>query len=117
MPVMPDPIEVLLDETLTKLQGFDRLDRKWFAEVLLDDIGCVYGIGDADDPIEAIRDVGEGYVAAVALAARRHPKRANDAYRAVHGVLVALLDEVQASQRNSEAASDDAPGDNYFAAT
>ena len=69
-----DPIETLLDETLVKLQSFDRLDRRWFAEVLLDDIGGIYGVGDADDPIAAIRDVGEGYVAAVALAARRHPE-------------------------------------------
>ena len=103
---MPDPIEVLLDETLTKLQGFDRLDRKWFAEVLLDDIGCVYGIGDADDPIEAIRGVGEGYVASVALAARRHPERASDAYQAAHGVLVNLMDVVKETLDDGKATAE-----------
>ena len=114
---MADPIEMLLEHLLPKLRGFDRLDQHWLLTTLLDELGFAVGVGDADDPIEAIRDVGEGFVAAVLLAIRRHPERASDAYQAAHGVLVALLDEVQASQRNSEAASDDAPGDNYFAAT
>ena len=108
-----DPIETLLNETLVKLQGFVRQDRKWFAEALLDDMGCVYGIGDAAEPIAAIRDVGEGYVAAVALAARRHPERASDAYQAAHGVLVALLDVVQASLREREPRD----GDDYWSAS
>ena len=99
MPEPIDPIEALLDELLTKLHPFDRLDRKWFAEALLDDIGCIYGVGDEEDPIAAIRDVGEGYVAAVALAIRRQPERTGDAFRVAHTVLVALLDEVMESPR------------------
>ena len=113
MPIPNDPIEILLDETLAKLQGFDRPDRKWFAEVLLDDNNYIYGIGDADEPLAAIEGVGEGYIAAVALAVRRHPETASNAYRAAHGVLVALLDVVQASLCEGEARH----GDDYSSAS
>ena len=95
MPDHTDPIETLLDVTLAKLQGFDPLDRKWFAESLLDDLGCVYGIGDADDPVRAIRDVGEGYIEAVAAAVRQDTEHAALAYEAAHGVLVGLLEVVR----------------------
>lgn len=100
---MHDDIEALLDVTLKKLSGFDRLDRKWFAEAVLDDLNCVYGVGDATDPIEAVRDVGEGFVQAVALAAQRHPERLWAVYEAAHGVLMGLLELVPESMPNRAA--------------
>ncbi len=103
MPDHTDPIDTLLDVTLAKLQGFDRLDRRWFVAALLDDLNCVYGIGDTADPIRAILDVGEGYVEAVALAVRMRPERAADTYRAAHAVLVGLLEVVQEALHNSDA--------------
>ena len=95
MPEAADPIETLLDTLLPRLQAFDRIDRRWFAEALLDDLGCVYGIGAHDDDIENIRDVGEGFITAVALAVQWHPKRTAEVYRAAHEALVGLLDVVQ----------------------
>ena len=77
-------IEVLLDETLAKLQGFDQLDRRWFAEVMFDDLGCVYGIGEEEHPVRAIRDGREAYVEAVAAAVRQDPEQAGHAYKAAH---------------------------------
>lgn len=93
-----DPIETLLDETLAKLRAFDPLEREWFAETLLDGLGYVHGVGAHDDPIENVRDVGEGFITTVALATRQRPERVGDTHRAVHQVLVGLLEEVQLSQ-------------------
>ena len=43
--VMPDPIETPLDDLLPGLPGVNRLDRRWFCETLLDELGFVHGIG------------------------------------------------------------------------
>ena len=90
-----DPIETLLDALLPSLQGFDRLDREWFAETLLDELGFAHGVGANDDPVENVRDVGEGLIETVASALRRRPDREADVYQAAHEVLVGLLDVVQ----------------------
>jgi hypothetical protein len=112
-----DPIETLLDSLLPLLQGFDRLDRKWFVESLLDELGFAHGVGAHEDDIENVRDVGEGFVTTVALAVLRHPDRAGATYQAAHEVLVGLLDVVQESLRDSEEASDQVPGDGYSSAS
>lgn len=103
MPDHTDPIETLLDDLLSKLQGFDRLDRKWFAETLLDELGFAHGVGAHDDAVENVRDVGEGFVTTAALAVQRHPERTGDVYRAAHGVLVSLLEVVQAGLNDADA--------------
>jgi hypothetical protein len=38
MPDHADPIELLLDELLPKLRGFDTLGRRWFTDLRLDDM-------------------------------------------------------------------------------
>ena len=79
-----DPIEVLLDDLLARLRAFDRLDQHWLVTTLLDELGFAHGVGATHDHIENVRDVGEGFVTTVALAAQRHPERTGDVYRAAH---------------------------------
>ena len=97
-----DSIETQLDELMPKPLGFDRLDQKWFAETLLDELGFAHGVGARDDQIENVRDVGEGFVTTIALAVQRHPERTGDVYRAPQCVLVNLLDVVQEALRDAE---------------
>ncbi len=99
---MLDPIEVPLDDVLLRLRAFDRRDRRWLCEALLDNTNCVYGIGSADDPLGAVSDVGEGFVQTVALAVRRQPERTCDVYQAAHGVLVGLLEVVRTEDSTPE---------------
>lgn len=94
---MPDTIETLVEEVLPRLQGFGRLDRLWFVTTLLDELGFAHGVGAHDDPVENVRDVGEGFITTVALAVRREPDRKSAAYRAALEVLVGLLDVVRES--------------------
>lgn len=100
---MHDAIELLLDELLPKLRGFDRLDQHWLLTTLLDELGLAHGVGAHEDDIENVRDVGEGFVTAIALAVQRHPERTGDVYRAAHGVLVGLVEVVQEALHDSDA--------------
>ena len=102
MNIDTDPIEALLASTVKKLDGLDRLDRKWFVETLLDELGFPHGVGAHVDDIENVRDVGEGFVTTVALAVQRQPERTGDVYQAAHGVLVGLLGVVKETLRQQE---------------
>ena len=54
-------------------------------------------VGAHDDPVENIRDVGEGFVTAVGLAVGQQPARFGAVYWETHRTLAGLLDVVQGS--------------------
>ena len=91
-----DAHEALLNRTLAALRSIGPADRRWFFEVLLDELGYVYGISDAADPVVAMREVAEGVPAALVAAVHRHPERRAELVAAAREVVARIGAEVEA---------------------
>ena len=96
IPGQPDPNETLLNRTLAALRSIGPADRRWFCEVLLDELGYVYGISDHADPLVAIREVGDGVPAALVAGVHRHPGRRAEVVAAAREVVARIGAEVEA---------------------
>ena len=96
LPGQPEPHDLLLNRTLAALRSICPADRRWFVEVLLDELGFVYGISDAPDPVEAIREVGAGVPAALVAAVHLHAGRRTEAVAAARDVVAHIGAEVEA---------------------
>ena len=96
IPGQPDPHELLLNRTLATLRSIGPADRRWFFEVLLDELGFVYGISDDPDPVVAMGEVGEGVPAALVAAVHRHPGRRAELVAAAREVVARIGAEVEA---------------------
>ena len=95
LPEQPDPHHVLLDKTVAALRSIGPADRRWLFEVLLDELGIVYGISDHTDPLMAIREVGDGLPAALVAGVHRHPERRAELVAAARQVVARIGIEVE----------------------
>ncbi len=96
IPGQPDPHELLLNRTLATLRSIGPADRRWFCEVLLDELGYIYGMSDDPDPVVAMRQVGDGVAAALVAAVHRHPERRAELVAAAREVVDRIGAEVEA---------------------
>ena len=96
IPGQPHPSETLLDRTLAALRSIGPADRRWFCEVLLDELGFIYGISDDPDPVVALREVGDGVPAALVAAVHLHPERRIEVVAAAREVVARIGAEVEA---------------------
>ena len=95
LPGQSDPIESLLDQVLAALEAFGHEDRRWLCEVLMDELGYVYGIGDDPNPVRRIRQVAEGVPAAL-VSAVSEPSRRAEAIAAARDAVERLRVEIEA---------------------